>query len=194
MSDDPQVDPRIVMVRYDMRTIPFHALPEGFSLRPMCVRDISLWTDIWRDVEDSNVIGDTLFENAFGCDWDEIGRRCFIVSDSFGRSAGTISAWFEKSFAGFENWGRIHYVAVRRAYQGRGLGRGMLSSAMNVLADLGHNRSFLVTQTYRHTAIRLYLDCGFVPHIVSPESLASWREVAAVLPHPSLLESLEVGI
>ncbi len=190
INAESAADPRIEMLRDDLEGIPQCPLPEGFSAKPMTLRDVSLWTDIWRDVEETNAIRDSLFEDSFGQDWGEIARRCHIVLDAAGRSAGTISAWFDKDASGKELWGRVHYVAVRRAYQGKGLGRAMLSFALRRLAELGHKQAFLVTQTYRPGAIKLYLDYGFLPKISSPGALDSWREVAEGLPHPALLEFL----
>jgi GNAT superfamily N-acetyltransferase len=191
MDGTASVNPRIEMLREHMRNLPSNALPRAFSARPMSVRDVSLWTDIWRDVEDSSAISDSLFENSFGQDWDLIGKRCFIVFDEAGRSAGTISAWFDKSFAGYENCGRIHYVAVRKAFQNRGLGRAMLGFALGLAAELGHKQCHLVTQTFRLPALKLYFEAGFKPYLDGPEALASWKAVAERLPAPLLRECLE---
>jgi GNAT superfamily N-acetyltransferase len=76
-------------------------------------------------------------------------------------------------------------VAVRPAFQGRGLGRAALSHALNRLARW-HERAYLDTSTARLPAIKMYLDFGFVPDLGPPGARDAWRAVRAALPHPAL--------
>ena len=79
----------------------------------------------------------------------------------------------------------VHWVAVRPAYQGRGLGKAMLSFTLNQLAQW-HDRAFLGTQTKRLAAIWLYLSFGFVPDLEQPGAIEAWRTVKEQLHHPVL--------
>jgi GNAT superfamily N-acetyltransferase len=67
------------------------------------------------------------------------------VVDERGVAVGTISAWYNRDFKGGE-WGQLHWVALRRAYQGKGLARPMLSHALTQMAQW-HERAFLGTST-----------------------------------------------
>lgn len=176
----------VLMVRPHLQDIPEALFPEGFGMRPMRREDVGLWTDIERDAEPFFTIPDDLFAREFGEDWPAIERRCFIVIDPKGLGVGTISAWRNWDFRG-EDYGRIHWVAVRPAWQRRGLARAALAAALRILAQW-HRKAYLVTQTERLGAIRLYLDFGFLPDIASEEDRARWESVRARLRHP-LLES-----
>jgi len=176
------------MIRPHLRDIPEVPFPPGFRIRPMRLDEGGLWTDIWRDAEPYFDISDDLFQREFGFDPQAVPWRCFLIVDERGVAVGTISAWYDRNYRG-QDYGRIHWVATRRAYQGKGLGRAGLSYALRALARW-HDRAVLDTQTRRLLAIRLYLDFGFLPDLEPPGAVDAWREVQAQLKHPALERAL----
>lgn len=182
------------MIRPHLRDIPQVSLPAGFRIRPLRGEsEAALWTDIVRDAETFFEIKDDLFVKQFGDDVPAIPERLFFVErEADGEAVGTIGAWKDRDgdFPASAGWGRIHWVAVRPAAQGIGIGRGMLTHAMNTLAALGHEKATLGTSTGRLAALKVYLDFGFVPRIMKPEEEEAWHAVAAILNHPALLSSL----
>ncbi len=115
-------------------------------------------------------------------------RRCFLVTDARGLGVGTISAWYLRDFRGQE-YGLVHWVAVRPAAQGKGVGKAMLSAALRVMAQW-HDRAMLITSIERVGAIKLYLDFGFLPDLSNPAGHAQWLALAETLAHPRLLSAL----
>ncbi len=174
----------IGMIREHLREIPAAPFPEGFGIRSFRRGEEGLWLDIERDAERSFAIDDDLFLQELGSDFPAAERRCFFVVDSRGVAVGTISAWYSLSFRG-ENYGRIHWVATRPAYQGRGLGRAALGHTLRVLAQW-HEKAWLRTSGERKTAIKMYLDFGFVPKLDDERDREVWRLVRATLTHPVL--------
>ena len=181
----------VLMVRphlHDILDVPF---PAGYGIRTMTVEDIGLWTDIQRDAEPYVKVTDTLFRQEFGADLAAIQWRCFIVTDPQGRGIGTISAWYNADFHG-QRFGRIHWVALRPAWQGRGLSNAALSYSLQQLAQW-HDRCYLATSTERVPAIHLYLKFGFVPDLTPPNARPAWQELATRLPHPVLAQALRLA-
>ncbi|HNT78394.1 MAG TPA: YdhR family protein [Anaerolineae bacterium] len=174
----------VAMIRPTMEDIPHVPFPAGFHIRPLRPDEGGLWRDIQRDAEPYFPIADDLFESQFGYDPPAIPQRCYFVVDECGVAVGTISAWYNRDFKGGE-WGQIHWVALRRAYQGKGLARPMLSHALTQMAQW-HDRAFLGTSAQRLPAIKLYLDFGFVPDLDDPGAAEAWRTVAEELKHPAL--------
>jgi GNAT superfamily N-acetyltransferase len=172
------------MIRDHLGDIPQVPFPEGFDIRPMRLDEGGLWTDIWRDAEPYADIDPQLFHRQFGQDLQATQWRSFIVTNPRGIAVATISAWYHRSFKE-RDYGQIHWVAVRQAYWGRGLGKAMLTHALNRMAQW-HNRAFLGTQTRRIPAIKIYLDFGFVPDLDTQRAKDAWREVKAQLDHPVL--------
>jgi GNAT superfamily N-acetyltransferase len=164
--------------------LPPASFPEGFRIRAFQPGDEGLWTDIHRDSEPYFEISDTLFDEQFGSDPQARRWRCYFVVDTHDRGVGTISAWYNRDYKGQE-WGRVHWVAVRRSYQGRRLGRVMLAYALQRLAEW-HERAYLDTSTARVAAIRLYLNAGFIPDLEPPGAVRAWTDFARRVHHPAL--------
>lgn len=181
------------MVRAHLRDLPVPVFPDGFGMRALRpgLTDAPLWTEIQRDaVVGEFEIKDDLFAREFGDDLDAIAARCFFITDPANVAVGTISAWLGGRGENAENWGRIHWVATRPAFQRRGLGRAGLAFTLNCLAELGHERAWLATSTALHPALKLYLDAGFTPDLEPEGAREAWQTVLARLPHPALAEAL----
>jgi GNAT superfamily N-acetyltransferase len=174
----------VTMVRPHMSDIPQVAFPDGYSARPMRPDDGGVWADIWRDADEFGSIGPELFLSQFGDDPAALQWRGFIVENDRGLAVATITAWYNRSYKG-EDYGQIHWVAVRQAFWGHGLGKAMMTHALNAMAQW-HERAFLGTQTRRLAAIKVYLDFGFVPDLRHDHAREAWREVAGQLAHPTL--------
>ncbi len=183
-SNPPRLEEGVSMIREHLRDIPDAPFPAGFGIRPFRRGEEGLWLDIERDAERNIPIADDLFAQEFGHDPAGAERRCFFIVDGRGVAVGTISAWYSLDFRG-RNCGRIHWVATRPAYQGRGLGRAGLSHALRALAQW-HDQAWLLTSGERKSAIKMYLDFGFVPLIDSPRDREIWRLVQKTLAHPVL--------
>jgi len=156
----------------NIRTVPF---PDGYGIRTFQPGEGGLWEDIQRDAEPFLTIDSGLFAREFGHDMPATAIRCCFLTDPGGDAVGTISAWYGQYRD--QNCGRIHWVAVRPAYQRRGLARAWLSDALRRLAKW-HSQALLDTSTERLGAIRLYLEAGFVPDLDYPGAQDAWREVA----------------
>jgi beta-glucuronidase len=174
----------VAMVRPNLANLPEIPFPNGFTIRPLQPDEGALWTDIQRDAEPFFPIGNNLFQQEFGKDLAALTWRSYLVTTDRGVGVGVISAWYNRAYHG-QDYGQIHWVAIRPAYQGRGLAKAMLSYALRQMSQW-HERAMLFTQTRRLPAIRLYLDAGFVPDVTSPGAEIGWRDVAAELSHPSL--------
>jgi GNAT superfamily N-acetyltransferase len=177
------------MLRPDLQNTPQVPFPVGFGVRGLRPDEGPLWTDIIRDAEEYFSIGEEIFARTFGVDPDSIPQRCYVITGPKGNGVGVISAWYDRDFKGGD-WGRIHWVATRPTYQGRGLGKAGLSYALNQLARW-HTRAYLDTQTARLPAIKMYLDFGFVPDFDQKDAREAWRDVKAKLTHPTL-EALDL--
>ncbi|MHB1318562.1 MAG: GNAT family N-acetyltransferase, partial [Anaerolineae bacterium] len=178
----------LYMVRTTLQDIPDIDFPEGYGIRAMRPNEGGLWLDIERDAEPFFHIEDGLFERVFGSNQAAMAWRCYLVTGPRGVAVGTLSAWSDLDYLG-ESWGQVHWVAIRPAYQRKGLARAALAYTLRQLARW-HTRAYLGTQSYRLPAIRLYLDMGFLPDLRHPGAREAWAEVAAKLDHPALRDAL----
>ena len=180
----PAGDPNLTMIRANLDGVPDVPFRSGYGIRTMQPGDNVHWTDIWRDADPSVNIPDDMFGREFGSDWAVIGERCLLITDRENRAVGTISAWLNPAFRGQE-YGRIHWVAVRPLHQGKGLAKAALSFALRKLAQW-HQRCYLVTQVTRLPAIKLYLDFGFAPDVCDEHAERLWCYLRRTLNHPAL--------
>ncbi|MCL5994905.1 MAG: GNAT family N-acetyltransferase, partial [Chloroflexi bacterium] len=174
----------VTMFRAHLDDIPEVPFPAGYGVRPLRRNEGGLWEDIWRDAEPFFKIENGLFEKEFGDDPLAIERRCYIITAPDGTAAGTISSWYSHDLNG-QDYGRIHWVATRKAYQGKGIMRAGLSYALRQMAQW-HGRAVLDTSTGRVGAIKLYLDFGFRPDLSKPGAREAWAAFRQRLNHPAL--------
>jgi GNAT superfamily N-acetyltransferase len=161
------------MVRHHLEKLPSFALPPSFSTRWFRKGDEETWYRLQTETEKHIPISRDLFQKEFGADAEELGKRmCFLLDES-GREIGTASAWYDNAYQG-EPYGRIHWVAITPAMQGKGLSKSLLSAACLRLKDLGHGKAYLVTDTRRIAAIHVYLQFGFEPVIDNEQDWRAW--------------------
>ncbi|XP_066024672.1 mycothiol acetyltransferase-like isoform X1 [Pocillopora verrucosa] len=75
------------------------------------------------------------------------------------RYVATAFAWQDK-LNSLE--GRLHWLAVLPEYHRQGLGRALALRVLLYHKDHGKESVSLITEVYRHSALKLYKDIGFV--------------------------------
>jgi GNAT superfamily N-acetyltransferase len=168
--------------------IPKRLLPEGFTFRAYRDGDVEVWLSIQNDGDELLHVGRETFEKSFGDDPDSLPDRCFFVASPGGEDIGTATAWYEMDYHG-DHVGRVHWVCLRSQWQGRGLGKPLMTKVLERLAR-SHDRCCLATQTSRVPAIRLYCEFGFVPDIRDDDAAEAWKSFQEAAPHPSVASEL----
>lgn len=184
------------MIRASLDGLPGFALPGGFGLRWYQPGDEAHWRRIQLAAERFIEITPELFGKQFGLGEarglqpasaqeqsggmnsalrDLCERQCYLL-DPHDEIIGTGTAWFGDDSEG-ERWGRVHWMAILPEFQGRGLGKGLLTGICRRLHELGHERAYLHTSAARIPAIKLYLRFGFEPTFRNAEEQAAWRAV-----------------
>ena len=98
-------------------------------------------------------------------------RMLFLTDD--GIPFATATAWHESAAEG-----RLHWVSVDAAHQGRGLSRVIVHLAMQRLRELGYSSAVLSTQTASWVAIKVYHQFGFRPLLRKDGELEGWKIVS----------------
>lgn len=163
----------LCMIRQNLDDIPHYKLPVGFTLRAYQPGDEAAWLSIHLEADKHNVITVDTYSEQFGADSQTLAERQFYLCDDAGQAIGTATAWFN-TYRG-EIYGRVHWVAIVPAMQGRGLARPLLSAVCQRMRELGHRRAYLTTESARLPAINLYLRYGFTPDIRSEQEAQVWQ-------------------
>lgn len=164
------------MIRADLEDIPQYSLPADYSTSWFQDGDERLWRHIQSESEPHFEITPELFNDEFGSFSSALGERQFFIYDSQGRPIGTATAWFDHDYEGLP-YGRIHWVAIIPAMQGKGLSKPLMTITCNRLRELGHLQAYLTTSTKRVPAIRVYSTFGFVPKIKNEQDRLIWDEL-----------------
>lgn len=121
------------------------------------------------------------FGKEFGGSMPDIFQRCyFAMLDE--ACVGTVMAW-RGEFDG-RPCGRLHWLSVKEAYQGRSIGKQLLLFALDKLKQ-EFEGIYLTTSTKSMRAISMYLNYGFMPADTEAER-AGWEAVAAHTGHARL--------
>jgi len=166
------------MICPDLTHVPLCSPPPGVQVRFYQPGDADHWFCIHSDAEPYHPLSSDTFASKFGFDEALLQTRQLYACTADGRPVGTVTAWFDHDYFG-GSWGRVHWLAVMKSFQHRGVGRALVSQACRILLALGHPRAYLATQTARTHAIQLYLRLGFSPDIRTDEDLRAWRLVRA---------------
>jgi dTDP-4-amino-4,6-dideoxy-D-galactose acyltransferase len=142
------------------------ALAGGEAIRPFVAGDLPALRDLaGRSHMDSRFFFDQHFPPALSRQLFEtwIEKSCLnkrekvFVAELENKPAGYITCQFVN-----EQTGQIGLLGVDAAAQGRGVGSGLIKTALGWFAAQGATRAIVVTQGRNIRAQRLYQRCGFV--------------------------------
>ena len=197
----------IFLERKDAENIPQFPLPEGYRFVFYQDGDKADWIEIEKSAKEFRTFeeGEQAWAKYYGGYESELYDRMFFIETLEGEKVATATAYYtyqheacppEKSCGTDEQekgteiasgTGWLHWVAVKRTYQGKGLAKPLISRALRRLAELGHAPVRIPTQTTTWVAVKIYLDFGFTP---VPENVLHSREGYRILRtltnHPAL--------
>lgn len=162
---------RVIMKRTAGAPLPHAELPEGFSFVLYRDGDVQAWGEIETSVLEFDRAEDAVRHfNTHYVPYDsEVRRRTlFIQRADDGRKVATFTAWWD--YTGNRRYPFMHWVAVKPAYQGLGLGKAIIAKGVWLMVELeGDCVMYIPTQTWSHKAIKLYRWAGFELEWDEPE-------------------------
>ena len=166
--------------------IPVMSLPEGFRFVLFQEGDEKHWVDI--EVSSGEFLsfdeGIEAFNYYYGHCYEELKKRCIFIENSEGEKVATATAFYADYPIG-DITGYVHWVSVKKEYQGKGLSKPLVSMALLKMKELGHKGTFLHTQTHTWLAVKVYLDMGFVP-ILNENDYLGWQIIKNLTNHKTL--------
>ncbi len=179
----------LLLKRNNLDDIPEYHLPKGCKFVFYKSGDRDAWIDIEKSAKEFESYGQGLESwNKYyeGKDSELVNRMVFVENEN-GEKIATASAFYDIYGRDKSGAGWLHWVAVRREYQGRGLSKPLIAYVLNVMRLLGYTHAKIPTQTTTWLACKIYLDFGFVP---VPENAVNsrdgWRIIKALTGHKAL--------
>ena len=164
----------------NVHSIPSFRCPDGFLVRSFVPGDDKAWARIEAA---AGAFSDAhAARRHFATEFAPVhvrlpGRMLFLEHETAG-AIGTITAW-DQDFVG-EMRGRIHWVGIIPAFQGRGLSKPLLSEALKRLM-LDYRQAYLTTETTSYRGINLYINFGFVPYVTNELDREGWTILEEIL-------------
>lgn len=180
-----------LMLERDLKILPHFLLPDGYRYVFFKPGDRDQWIDIEKSAKEftSYEQGLESWNRYYAGKEDELTKRMVFIEDEDGRKAATATAFYDIRGIDQSGDGWLHWVAVRREYQGRGLAKPLITHVLEIMRDLGYTHAKIPTQTTTWLACKVYLDLGFRP---IPENAVQnrdgWRIARALTNHEALAD------
>jgi GNAT superfamily N-acetyltransferase len=154
------------MTYNNLENIPEYQLPEGFWFRFYRPGDENIWAEIEvssGDLPDKDTALKRFHEDYGGKEKDLEDRMLFILNDK-SEPIGTATGFYMSSPISEIITGHLHWVAIKKEYQGLKLSKPLITEAMRLMRKHGHRGAYLGTQTTTWLACKIYLDLGWKPY------------------------------
>lgn len=178
-----------LVLERDLERLPVFSLPQGYRFVFYREGDRDHWIDIEWSAREFSDYGQGLeaWNRYYGGRESELSGRMVFVENAKGVKVATATAFYDVTGRDRSGDGWLHWVAVRREYQGRGLSKPLISHVLGIMRELGYTHAKIPTQTTTWLACRVYLDFGFTP---LPENAVNsrdgWRIMKALTGHRGL--------
>ena len=188
-------DPRIryfeLLLKGDLAGIPEQPLPAGYRFAFYQPGDRDVWITIEQSARELNSReqGLEVWQRYYGRREAELPNRMCFVENEAGEKVATATAYEDVFGRDTSGDGWLHWVAVRRQDQGKGLSKPLITHTLAVMRSMGYSRAKIPTQTTTWLACKVYLDLGFRP--ISENLIHSrdgWRIIKRLTGHPALGE------
>ena len=176
-------------LRDTLLDIPQYELPDGYRFVFYKPGDRDTWIEIEKSAKEFSSYEQGLesWNRYYLGKEDSLSERMIFIENAAGEKVATATAYYDIYGNDKTGAGWLHWVAVRRDHQGRGLARPLIAHTLGLMPGLGYDHAMLSSQTNTWLACKIYLDFGFRPHSDSVRhNLLGWRILKALTDHPAL--------
>ena len=178
-----------LLLENDITEVPQYELPEGYRFVAYKDNDRDAWIDIEMSAKEftSYEQGLEAWNRYYATRQEGLSDRMFFIETEDGEKIATATAFYDIYGRDTSDDGWLHWVAVKREYQGKGLSKPLITHVLRVMNKLGHARAKIPTQTNTWLACKVYMDLGFLPLKANLEhNYEGWKIVKALTGHRSL--------
>lgn len=188
-NHDPRLPYYELVLERDLEDLPDIPLPEEYRLQTYAPGDRDAWIRIELSAKEFSTYaeGEQGWSRYYEGREQELPGRMYFAVSAQGEKAATATAYYDIRRDDDGVNGMLHWVAVRREDQGRGLSKPLIACVLRRMKALGYRRAVVPTQTTTWLACKVYLDLGFHPIPRNAErSRAGWEIVRTLTHHPAL--------
>lgn len=153
-----------LLLKKDISEVSCYELPDGYRFVPYSGNDRDTWIEIEMSAKEfiSYEQGLEAWNRYFGERLEELPGRMVFIENGEGEKIATATAFYD-IYGRDKKDGWLHWVAVRREYQGKGLSKPLITYVLHLMNNLGYTHAKIPTQTNTWLACKVYMDLGFLP-------------------------------
>lgn len=179
----------LILERKSLENIAHYELPEGYRFVFYRPGDRDEWIKIEKSAKEFSSWEQGLesWKRYYEGKDSELENRMVFIETLEGEKVATATAYYDIYGRDTSGAGWLHWVAVKREYQGRGLSKPLISYVLNVMRKLGYTHGKIPTQTTTWLACKIYLDFGYTPIPANAvHSRTGWKIIRTLTDHPAL--------
>lgn len=188
-NNDKRIKHYELLLEGSLDNLSEYSLPYGYHFEFYKDGDRDAWIEIEQSAKEFSNYEEGLdaWNRYYSGRGSELHNRMVFVVNESGEKVATATAFYDINGKDKSGAGWLHWVAVKREYQGKGLSKPLITYVLNVMKALGYNNAKIPTQTNTWLAVKVYLDLGFRP---IPEnavnSYMGWCIVKTLTKHKAL--------
>ncbi len=178
-----------LLLERDLDNLPCFPLPIEYRFVFYQQGDRDHWIDIEKSAKEfsTHKQGMDAWQRYYGGREDSLLNRMVFIENEVGEKIATATAYYDVIHHDPSGSGWLHWVAVRKEAQGKGLAKPLITYALNIMRNLGYTHAKIPTQTTTWLACKVYLDLGFLPIPQNAiNSRNGWQIIKALTNHPAL--------
>ncbi len=178
-----------LLLERDLDELPYVPLPKGYKFVFYKQGDRDIWIDIEKSAKEfvDYTQGLEAWNRYYENHEKMLFNRMVFIENSDGEKVATATAYYDITNRDKSGAGWLHWVAVRKEYQGKGLSKPLILYVLDIMRKLGYTHAKIPTQTTTWLACKVYLDLGFVPLRQNAiNSKKGWEIIKALTNHASL--------
>ena len=190
-NNDKRIPHYELLLERDLDALQYFSLPEGYHFTFYRPGDRDRWIEIEQSAREFDSFNDGIaaWERYYGARENELFDRMLFVETERGEKVATATAMYDVFGRDASGSAWLHWVAVRRDHQGKGLSKPLIAETFHVMKGLGFFHVKVPTQTNTWLAVKIYLDLGCRPIPKNAvNSAEGWRIVKTLTDHPALQE------
>lgn len=190
-NNDKRIKYYELLLENELDSIKEYPLQNGYHFEFYKDGDRDAWIEIEKSAKEFSEFdeGLTAWNKYYSDKENELENRMVFVVTESGEKVATATAFYDIHGRDKSGAGWLHWVAVKRDYQGKGLSKSLISHTLSVMRDLGYTHAKIPTQTNTWLAVKVYLDLGFKPIPQNAvNSYDGWCIIKTLTNHKSLTD------
>ena len=185
----------LYLVNNDLDNIREYKLPDGYRFVLFNDGDEKDWVEIEMSSGEFLTFDEGMeaFNHYYGNHYEELKKLCIFIENEKGEKVATSTAFYLENKVD-DITGNVHWVSVKKEYQGQHLSKPLICETLKQMRRLGHKKTLLHTQTHTWLAVKVYLDMGFEPYKME-EHYLGWQIIKKLTNHEKLssVDDIEIS-